>query len=205
MYINTDLTNDKYKPFTHTSLILPPTPPHGQDHHLEREPEQEQEQYQDQDQKSTLIEKFLLFTDHSGRIITTRRVPGTEEEKSRESEIVEEERRLEKEKKDKGQEKENTETLSVRNSDRQESQEKEEYRNTADTMAPARLEDRGVENKGFDVAIKECAVTEERIPFMERGSEKTLKEPGEFDSWVWVWVWWRLSEDLRESIENVKR
>jgi len=42
-------------------------------------------------------------------------------------------------------------------------------------MAPARMEE-----DGFDVAIKEVPVTEQRRPFIPKGDDQKLKDPGKF-------------------------
>jgi len=45
-------------------------------------------------------------------------------------------------------------------------------------MAPARTEE-----DGFDVAIKQVPVTEQRRPFIQRKGDQKLKDPGKFPNW----------------------
>lgn len=45
-------------------------------------------------------------------------------------------------------------------------------------MAPAIVDEKNGRSPGFQTMIRECPVTEERMPFVERGEEKRLRDPG---------------------------
>ncbi|QSZ31042.1 hypothetical protein DSL72_000603 [Monilinia vaccinii-corymbosi] len=54
---------------------------------------------------------------------------------------------------------------------------RENKQNCLNIMAPAAMENGSTRGSGFQTAIKECPVTEERLPFMEKG-KKVLRDPG---------------------------
>ncbi|KAB8290428.1 hypothetical protein EYC80_010860 [Monilinia laxa] len=131
-------------------MSLPPTPPLDQD-------------------------RVLFFTDHCGDIVT--RVLSVDTDiKGSESKI---DIGLGIEIEYSGREKITYKDIGkVFGEDIQETGNNKQSESSLDFMAPAMMEDRSARGRAFKTAIKECPVTEERLPFIEQGKEKVLRDPG---------------------------
>ncbi|KAA8575954.1 hypothetical protein EYC84_006119 [Monilinia fructicola] len=132
-------------------LSLPPTPPLDQD-------------------------RVLFFTDHCGNIITSVLLADTEIKVSESNTI------------DTGlgiaigycgREKVKLKDLGkVSEEDFQQIENNQQRESGSDIMSPAVIEDKSAKARGFKTAIEECPVTEERLPFIEKGWENGLRDPG---------------------------